>query len=782
LAKFSLSRPLESQDQSIGFAKLLRSSLAQSLSAFDLMPKSRLVCVLCGALLAPLAVLASDADTALVDIIVTAQKYSQDVQDVGVQITAMSGPELQALRIQQPLNFSTIDPALSTMNATTDSTPLFLIRGIGLDDFNMNNSSGVGTYLDEVFASFPGFLTAAMYDVDRVEILEGPQGTLYGKNTAGGAINIISKRPTDDFEGYVNVDYSRWETADVTAAVSGPLTDFIKARLAATTTMQGEGYQTDIETGEKYGKLNRGGARALFDIRLTEAASLLLNFHYVYDHSVPSSPSTPNVEALIPPQPFPTAGLLDSPPGGTLVNVGGLPLYKDENGEGTVATLNVHLDGLTLTSISAFDDFFARSLDNYDGYPAADNNWSKNFQQQQFSEEMRVASDAGALVDWIVGAEYAQNWFHCRDSLDWTFVYGLADYITQGGKAITAANFIQTQQSEGLYAHAETHFSSRWTLVTGVRYSHDEAAFNGTTIDPTGLLTFAANDFTGPIVPNTVLAALDESRSSQNVSYRIEPQFRFTDKILLYASVATAYKAGIFYGQPAQVQVDWGYVQPEHVLTTEFGIKSRFFGDSLQVDAAVFDTDIHDRQSSLSLWAGPVGTLPLIAGLGNVPRSRIDGVESNIEWRPVSGLQIYLGATYLHARVTETLTNDNGLALFTPVVVGQRLPDAPDFSGSWLVNYQHAVGGNLTMYAQANDHYVSAEHPYLADPTTFGRGHSLGARIGVKNPAQHWDTSVWVTNLTDTRPLTYAYAGSEGQQSSYYQKPRSVGVSIAYSF
>src|SRR5277367_6520625 len=315
------------------------------------------------ALLAALPVLADESADSLDEIIVTARRRSQSAEEIGVAVNVASGQQLQSLRIQQPLALSTISPSLSTMNATTDSTPLFLIRGIGLDDFNMNNSSGVGTYLDEVFASFPGFLTAAMYDVDRVEILEGPQGTLYGKNTAGGAINIISKRPTDDFEGYVDVGYSRWETADVTAAISGPLTDSIKARLEATTTIQGEGYQTDIDTGEKYGKLNRGGARALFDIRLTEAASLLLNFHYVYDHSVPSSPSTPNVEALISPQPFPTAGLLDSPPGGTLVRVGGLPLHKNENGEGVVGNLNVRFDGLVLTSISAFDDFSDLSLD-----------------------------------------------------------------------------------------------------------------------------------------------------------------------------------------------------------------------------------------------------------------------------------------------------------------------------------------------------------------------------------------------------------------------------------
>ena len=735
----------------------------------------------------PLAAAAGDAaaegtDNALQEIVVTAQRRSQSEQDIGVAVTAVSGEEMQALRIQQPLMLSTLSPSLSTMNSTTDGTPLFLIRGVGLDDFNTNNSSGVGTYLDDVFASFPGFLTESLYDVDRIEILKGPQGTLYGKNTAGGAINIISKRPTDDFEGYVDLDYSRWETTDVTAAVSGPLTDGIKARLAGTATVQGEGYQTDLDDGEKYGKLNRGGLRALFDVRLGESADLLLNFHYNYDHSVPSSPGAPNVEALIPPQPFPTSGLLDSPPGGQLVRVGGLPLYKDENGDGVVGTLNWHFAGLTLTSISAFDEFFSHSLENYDGYPAADNNWNKNFQQQQYSEELRLASATGGFIDWILGAEYSANWYHCRDALDWTFVYGLATYINQSGLAITATNFIQTQDSGGLYAHAETHLTDKLTLVTGLRYSHDEASFDGKTIDPTGLLTYAANNFTGPIIPNTVLAALDESRSSQNVSYRLEPDFHLTDRIMVYASLATAYKAGIFYGQPAQVQVDWSYVQPEHVRTTEIGIKSRFLGDSLQVDAALFDSEIRDRQSSLSLWAGPVGTQPLIAGLGNVPQSRIDGAEAEIDWRPVRGLQVHVAGTYLHARVTETLTNDNGLALYTPVQVGQMLPDAPKLSESYIVTYEHGLRGNLNLYGQLNDHYVGVEHPYLADPTSFGDGHSLGARLGLRNPAERWDTSLWVTNLTDTRPLTYAFAGSEGQQVSFYQKPRSVGVSLHYSF
>jgi iron complex outermembrane receptor protein len=748
-------------------------------------------CLLVGAVLipvaAPLPAAAGAAGRAtLTEVLVTAQKRRQNVQHIGVAVTVMSGAALQAQRVEQPLDLAAISPSLSTMNATTDSTPLFLIRGIGLDDFNANNSSGVGIYLDGVFASFPGFLTAPLYDLDRVEILKGPQGTLYGKNTAGGAINIISAAPTDHLTGYLDASFSRWDTAQVTGAISGPLTDAIDARLAFSTEEQGQGYQTDIDTGKKYGKLDRGGVRSLFAIRLSGWAKLLLNLHFNYDNSTPSSPSTPNVEAMVeanmPGVPFPIAGKLDSPQGGTLVRTGGLPLYKHENGEGGVATLDLTFDRFTVTSITGFDYFSDHSLDNYDGYPAADNNWTKNFQQWQASEEIRAASVSGGLVDWIVGAEYSQNWYRCRDQLDWTFVYGLADSVTDQGKAITAANFTQTQQSEGIYAHVETHISPALSLVTGLRYSRDAVSFDGVTIDPTGLLTYSANGFTGPIIPNTVLAALDQSESSQDVSFRVEGDYRPASRVLIYLSVATGYKGGIFYGQPAQTQADWGYVQPEHELTTELGLKSRFLHDSLEFDGGVFDTAIRDRQSSLSLWSGPVGTQPLIAGLGNLPGARIDGVEGEAHWRPLDGLKIDLAATYLDGRVTETLTNDRGLALYTPVRVGQMLPDAPHFSGNIAVRYERGLTDALLGFVQVGDYYVGLEHPYLADPTTFGNGQSLGARIGVTNAGRHWQASIWGTNLTDDRHLTYAFAGSEGQRVSFYQVPWSAGIDLRYMF
>lgn len=730
-------------------------------------------------------VMANTADaaasaSAVSEVVVTAEKRVENVQKLGVAVNVASGDELQTRRVQQPLDFVAISSSLSTMNATTDGTPLFLLRGVGLDDFNTNNSSGVGTYLDEVFASFPGFLTEALYDVDRVEVLKGPQGTLYGKNTAGGAINILSRQPTDHAEGYIDVTYSRWNTVDLTGAVSGPLAPWVSARLAATWTKQGDGYQTDIDTGRKYGRLNRGGARLILDFHPAGRWSLNLNGHLVFDRSLPSSPSTPNVEALVPPQSFPTDGKLNSPPGGSLVRVGGIPTFKREFGGGAVAKLKGQFEGFSVTSITAFDTFADHSLENYDAYPAADNNWTKNFQQSQFSQEVRIASNPGRFIDWIVGADYAFNWYRCRDALDWTFVYGLATSITDSGKAITAADFTQKQNSEGVYAHAEAHLAPKLTLVAGVRYSHDEVSFDGVTLDPTGLLTYAANGFTGPVVPNTVLAALNQSRSSQNVSWRAELDYKPTNRVMLYASAATGYKGGIYYGQPAQVQVDWGYVKPETELTLEVGLKSRFLHNALEINAAVFDTEITNRQSSLSLWAGPVGTQPLIAGLGNVPKARIDGVETDVRLSPLRGLKIGFGVTYLDTRVTQTLTDDNGLALFTPVNVGQMLPDAPSWSGEWSISYEHPFVGRLMIFAEANDHYTSTLHPYLADPTAFGHAESLGARLGIADPSRHWKASIWTTNLLDRRPLTYAFAGSEGQQVSFYQKPRSVGVNLNY--
>ena len=171
-------------------------------------------------------------NTAIEKIVVTSQKRVQAINDVGVTITAFGADDIKELGFETPTDLASNTPGLSTTNATSGGTPIFAIRGIGLDDFNSNNSSGVGVYIDDVFAAYPVFLNGQLFDVQRVEVLKGPQGTLYGKNTTGGAINFVSIKPHEDFEGYVTTSLSRWNTVKVEGAVNGNLTDGINSRLA----------------------------------------------------------------------------------------------------------------------------------------------------------------------------------------------------------------------------------------------------------------------------------------------------------------------------------------------------------------------------------------------------------------------------------------------------------------------------------------------------------------------------------------------------------------------
>ena len=156
-------------------------------------------------------------------------------------------------------------PGLTAQNALVSGTPIFAIRGMGLDDFHVNNNSSVGVYVDGVIASSPIFLHGQFFDTERVEVLKGPQGTLYGKNSAGGVINYISRKPTDEAEAYLTAGYGRWDTFDVTGAISGPLTDKVKARFAANY-RNGGNWQEDLDTGRGFGETDQLAVRSMVDL------------------------------------------------------------------------------------------------------------------------------------------------------------------------------------------------------------------------------------------------------------------------------------------------------------------------------------------------------------------------------------------------------------------------------------------------------------------------------------------------------------------------------------
>lgn len=730
-----------------------------------------LACALIGALACNLS-FAQEIE----EVIVTATKREQSAQDVGVAITAFTDQEIRDLRLENPIDLAAQTPGLSTANATTGGTPIFAIRGIGLDDFNINNSSGVGVYVDQVFTSSPMLLSFQLMDVERIEVLKGPQGTLYGKNTTGGAINFVTFDPSEDFEARVTAGYSRWQRFDLDGFVNGPLADSVNGRLAFSFTKQNEGWQTDIDNGRKYGKPDRYALRGKLSIALGEATDILLNAHYGADRSLPFSPQNDDSEArandtlgyggLL-------DGLLDVPPDSTSVRVGDLPLDRDETAHGGSMTISHDFASATFLSISAYESYDRNVVDNYDGTVVSFLDLDQSEQLDQVSQEFRLTSRGSGAYTWVAGLVYS------RDVIDVADDFLLID---SAGINLTTA-YEQTSKSWGAYFHNEYGLTDRVTLIGGIRYSDDWRRFAGGTYSTDGSDTFGALEaITGaPVAAGDAILVQDESRSERNVSGKLGVDFRVNDDTLLYGNVSTSYKAGIFYGGVGTEPGVLDYVEPEKVTAWEIGFKSTLADRTFQLNGAFFSNDYKDRQSLVIVEDS---ALFLVATLANIPKSSINGAEMDFWWKPTEGLDLKGGIAYLDSSVKQDLTaaDVRGLSLFSSVPAGTELAQAPQWTYNFLGSYTWGIG-TLISKAQLSWSWADSQFAALADPVArYGPIRSLGARWAVGAGDGTWELALWGQNLLDTKSDTYSFTNNSAARTVYRQKPFNYGITFSYFF
>jgi iron complex outermembrane receptor protein len=712
---------------------------------------------------------------ALEEVVVTALRREQNIQDLGVSIAELSGEQIRDLRMTQPVDIARATPGLVAVNATSDSTPIFAVRGVGLDDFNINNSSGVGVYSDEVFASSPAFLTGPLFDIERIEVLKGPQGTLYGRNATGGAINIISRQPTRDWSGEANTSYSRWGLAQFDGGVGGPLGERMSFRVAGALDTQHEGWQRDTDTGQELGKLRRGGLRLQLKAELTPDVDLLLNLHAARDRSTPESPQSPNAEeaatsccGLVPDPPnyfgTPIGGLLNGSGDPTQVRVGPIAPFTRANTQGGSASLTARFDEFTVTSITAFDRNTTRGLDNYDGLPVAEFDFYRHFAAKQFSEELRIASTGERRIDWIGGIAYSQDEVHGQDALDGSFTVLAA---LENGLIVLDADYLQKTESVGLFAHGEAHLNDRLSFILGLRYSHDKVSFDGTTSDSTGLYLGGA--------PGDTVAALDDSVANDNGTFVTGLNYHLNDRVMLYGTVSSGYKGGVYYGLAAVTPEAWGYTKPERVTNFEVGMKARGFDDRLQLNGAVFHADYRDRQSSVT-----VSSPFIFSTLANIPRSRIEGAELELSAKPGGGFEFQSAIAYLDTQITRTTTEVRGLPFLAPIPNGTELPHSPRWTFNVLARHEGTLGSGMTLTEQLSYNRMNEATTVLGDPNAvYGPVDSLGARISLG--FGRWNVALWGENLADDDAVTYGFTNSLTERLNYLQKPRSYGLTIGYT-
>lgn len=761
--------------------------------------KNSLAVAVTGAFLSTLGMSSDALANQIEEVAVTAQKREQSVNDIGVSANAFSGEMMQNLGIDSAVDLGAHTPGLVTVNSTSGGTPVFAIRGIGLDDFSPNNSSGVGIYTDEVFASNPSFLGGQLFDIERVEVLKGPQGTLYGKNTTGGAINFISAKPSSEFEAFVDAGIGNFGSRELTGVVSGEISGEVLGRLSLNTSNAG-GWQEDLETGREFGGVDRTAGRGQILLPFADNGEALAKVYFSSDKSTPVSPQVSGLGDAFGDASFDALNSSDDP---AIVNVGDLNVGRDESGYGASLNLSYGFDTVDFISITAFDAYDRKVVDNYGGSSAAILDLYQDNGISQWSQEFRLVSNGDGATNWVAGVNVSEDTVNVRDVFDdsffvtdsvaSTFVLDPADVSVQGWDLLTA-EYEQVTKSWGAYLHTETALNDTLNLIAGIRYSADDRTFDGLSTNHDDVYSF-----------NDTIAALNDSSSENALTGKLGLDWVVHEDLLLYANMANSYKAGAYYGAAILDDASWAYVEPEKVLSYEMGFKATLFDASLQLNAALFSLDYTDRQSLVTIIVDefsnylefPVADTTLV----NVPESKTNGFELDLHWLPTDNLTVIAGVAFLDSEVTKAPSsadmrgiaadpsvNDkadgvNHLfvdALAAPLPAGATLSQAPEWSYNSLVAYDLPLA-DYNLRLQTSYTYSDEMTAQLADDNALsGPVHSWDAEASLSDADERWQVAGWIKNIEDSSAETYAFSSFAGR-SYYRQAPTTFGVSVRYN-
>ncbi len=473
--------------------------------------RSALLC----AVAASAALPAAQAQEALEEITVTAQKREQSINDVGITINAFTGDTIRELGVQKVEDIAAHTPGLVYNEAGGIGVPVYTIRGIGFDDYSVASNSTVGVYIDEVALPYPVMTRGQLFDTQRVEVLKGPQGDLFGRNTTGGAINYVSNKPTDAFEAGITASYGQYETTGLDAFVSAPFSDNVRGRVAMTYENSNEGWmKSHTRAGESLGRVDTLGIRALLDIDFSDNVNALINVHYNRDQSENAGqarsgrpgPTLNLIEGvvlsqqsgwlqlpLVPSFTFGNAGIAEAdaaaPVSPEEPDVGdwnaGITPANDNELVGAAVTLTADFSSATLTSITAVDKFERADLFDWDGTRLSLFEQFSDTEIDSFSQELRLASNGDGAFSWILGAYYSDD--------EITDVYRAFVGEAVGSNGIFAdvdQTTVQNTTTSALFAHAEWAMNDRWQLVTGARFTNEERDIAACARDADGGLAF----------------------------------------------------------------------------------------------------------------------------------------------------------------------------------------------------------------------------------------------------------------------------------------------------
>jgi iron complex outermembrane receptor protein len=752
----------------------------------------------------------NESEPALAEIIVTAQKRAQSINDVPMSITAITGDVLAQQGIRDTADLAKIVPGFTSASSNLD-TPVYTLRGIGLYDSGLGSSPTVSVYVDQIPLPFPVMTIAANLDLERVEVLEGPQGILFGQNSTGGAINYIAAKPTQSFATGGDVTYERFGKVDVDGFVSGPLSDTVQARLAMRAVQGGAWQYSATRPDDSLGNTREVMGRLLLDWEPTDRLKFAFNVNgnqnqsdteaWQLEKALPAVPA--NADPALYDQPV-TAGM------GNARVADWTPSQPNRMNDSfyqiAVRADYEMSDATRLSSLTSYDHQRIHHFVDNDNtaLPLSESNEFGSI--ASFNQEVRVSYDA-ARLHGVAGANYEHD--KVSDSENFNF-----DGISSDQPIPTIPPFTHllgtTNQGIDTYAafgNLEYSLDNHLSAYGGIRYTYSkrrahicqtglnadnaigqvftvlQEVFLAAGVKNTPVTTLSKNDCF-PLTPAPALSpqttGTNEELSEGNVSWRGGLQYKADGGTLFYANASKGYKAGVITNVIGSSTSEYTPAKQESVNAYELGIKAPLFDQRVHLDTSVFYYTYDNKQVRTREIDPVFGLLELIV---NVPKSTIWGIDGDLVVQPLRGLILSLSGTYLDSKVTsafDTVNQDGASGNFE----GSRLPFTPkvtmvgDAQYEWSVKngMKPFVGSSLTYRSSDSTSFATAELP--APDYALPSSAVLDLRAGLAANDDTWRVTFFGRNVTNRYYWTFVYdvADSIGRRAA---PPVTYGITVS---
>ncbi|NIB38100.1 TonB-dependent receptor [Pseudomaricurvus alkylphenolicus] len=751
------------------------------------------------------------------EVVVTAQKRAESIQDVPIAISAFSAEELRNTGASSLQDLTDYVSGVELFDDRGSGQPTWVIRGVGLADFNSNNTPTAAIYDDEFYLISNVMGGIGLFDTERVEVLKGPQGGVYGRNTTGGAVRVLSTQPSlDESDGYLTASYGRWGRYHLEGAFGAPISDTVAYRIAAKTEQAG-GWQDSLATpgDDEYGDRDFSALKAQLLIQPSDELKIWLKVNAGEDNSETTLGQAVGAYDLN------TGGfcgavqsgrrdqascatfasLTDSIIGGP----GGLnPAEQNDDGSSTLSNPVNELDNswmgitaridwdwekVTLTSITGYLQYDNRFVYDFDATERVFLTENGDAEIQSWSQEFRFTSTSDGVLHWIAGVVIAgeQNDEFRIAHHDDNVLFQAAFSCDESGTVCdprfpfssfqSSRGFSQEGESWAVYGQADYELSDTVTVNGSLRYTKEDKELDG------GFLNARSN---GYFLHQGTSA---DYELEKNWSGHIGIDWTPTNNSLIYAKATRGFKSGGFYGGFAITPQDLQPYREEVVLAYEVGFKTDWLDRRLRINGSAYFYDYRDVQGFVTGFDETLGTI--LTKLGNLGDAEHTGVELEAQWIPesVEGLSFAASLAWLDAEFTDSdsvILSQDG----TPASVeGLQRATAPEWSYTFQTRYERSIADNLLLGAQLNYSYRSDVNPSGSYAGVLDRGLNphdgydlINARVSIGTEEERWSVSLVGRNLANEDYVVSSSTDDLGSFNDVPGLPRSWSVELDYRF